>query len=110
MQKNQRKTERVRFPLPVRINVTCEGRLIDLSEGGALLRVPRHQKPEKQVTLAIQGRETVHLAARVVRSTPVPVDTRSAPSPRTEYEVAVAFLDAGQATGAKVRHLIQMST
>ena len=105
---NRRRSERFRFVLPVRVNVTGPGILIDLSETGALLRLPRAQEPQKQVTVAIEGQPSVQpLPARVVRCTKVSVETETATLARTEYEVAVEFLGAGQQTAARIRLIIE---
>lgn len=88
--------------------MTREGILIDLSEGGALLLLPRAQDAGKQVSLMIEaGSETVHLSARVIRCTPRPVETESATLARTEYQVAVEFLDVRRDTAETVRRIMQ---
>lgn len=104
---NRRTAERIRFAIRVRVNVTCEGMLVDLSQSGALLRVPRAQEPQRQVTVAIEAEPPLHLAARVVRCTPVSVETESATLARSEYEVAVEFLDVGRNTAEQVRRIIE---
>lgn len=100
-------TERRRAPrlpcaLRVRVNVTREGVLVDLSEGGALLRLPRPQQPDGQITLTIEDREPVHLAARVVRCAPAAETELAA---RKEYHVAVQFLNVGGDAAAAVRRI-----
>lgn len=93
---DRRRTARIRFAAPVRLNVNIRGILVDLSEGGALLRLSKPQEAGRQVTLAIEeGSSPVHLAAKIIRSVPVSVETASATLKRTEYEVAVEFLDVG---------------
>src|SRR3989338_2914479 len=89
------KAQRLRFALRVRVNVTREGILVDLSERGALLLLSRPQDPDKQITLTIEDHQPVHLAARVVRCTPASVETESATLARKEYHVAVQFVDVG---------------
>jgi len=89
----RRRTARVRLTLPVRVNVTNRGTLVDLSEGGALLLVGRAYDVGKQIPVAIEAATgTVHLAARVVRC----VATAARPQPATlgdtSYYVAVEFL------------------
>lgn len=103
----RRRAERLRFALRVRVNVTREGILVDLSEGGALLLLSRPQDPDKQITLMIEDREPVHLAARVVRCTPASVETESATLARKEYYVAVQFIDVGRDASAAVRRIVE---
>ena len=103
----RRRAERLRYALRVRVNVTREGILVDLSEGGALLLLSRPQDPEKQITLTIEDEEPVHLAARVVRCTPASIETESATLRRKEYHVAVQFLDVGRDAAAAVRRIVE---
>lgn len=105
--RERRRTERLRFALRVRVNVTREGILVDLSEGGALLLLSRPQDPDKQITLTIEDTEPVHLAARVVRCTPASVETESATLARKEYHVAVEFLDVGRDAAEAVRKIVR---
>lgn len=104
---NRRRTERVRVELPIRVNVTSKGTLIDLSEGGALVLSSRPYEQGNQVTLAIDAKtETVHLAARVVRCTP----QNGGPTPpsldREGYQVALEFLPLQQGTAAALRRML----
>ena len=103
----RRRAERLRFAMRVRVNVTREGILVDLSSGGALLLLSRPQAPDTQITLTIEDREPVHLAARVVRCTPASVETESATLARKEYHVAVQFLDVGRDAAASVRRIVE---
>lgn len=91
----------------MRVNVTREGILVDLSEGGALLLLSRPQDPDTQIALMIEDREPVHLAARVVRCTPAAVETESATLARKEYHVAVQFLNVGADAAAAVSRIVQ---
>lgn len=105
---DRRRTERIRFAAPVRLNVKTPGILVDLSEGGALLRVPKPQESGRQVTLTIEeGESAVHLAAKIVRSIPVSVETESATLKRTEFQVAVEFLDLGDHPTGLVRQIVE---
>lgn len=105
---NRRKAERITFACPVRLNVNTAGLLIDLSEGGALLRFRRPQEPNRQVTLTIEdGDSTIHLAARVVRSTPMSLETATATLARTEYHVAVEFLQSSPESSAMLRDIVE---
>jgi hypothetical protein len=87
----------------VRLNVTCEGILLALSERGALVQLPRPQLPDRQTTLAIEGDggDTLHLPARIVRSVP-----HAQTLARTVHYVAVEFLELPRATAAAVRGII----
>jgi c-di-GMP-binding flagellar brake protein YcgR len=105
--RDRRRAERLRFALRVRVNVTREGILVDLSEGGALILLSRPQDPGKQLTLTIEDHEPVHLAARVVRCTPASVETESATLVRKEYHVAVQFIDVGTEAAEAVRRIVQ---
>lgn len=94
-----------RFKKPrVRVNVTCEGILIALTEQGAVVQLPTAQTPQRQTTLAIEGNggETLHLPARVVRSVRMAQHT----SARAEHYVAVEFLELPRGTAAAVRRII----
>jgi c-di-GMP-binding flagellar brake protein YcgR len=104
--RERRRTERLQFALRVRVNVTREGILVDLSEGGALLLLSRPQEANKQITLTIEAAEPVHLGARVVRCTQASVETESATLARKEYHVAVEFLDVGREAAAAVRKIL----
>jgi c-di-GMP-binding flagellar brake protein YcgR len=105
--RERRTAKRLRFALRVRVDVTREGILVDLSEGGALLLLSRPQDPGKQMTLTIEDHEPVHLAARVVRCTPASVETESATLARKEYHVAVQFLDIGRDAAEAVRRIVR---
>lgn len=87
----------------VRVNVTCEGILLALSERGALVQLPRPQLPDRQTTLAIEddGGDTLHLPARIVRSVP-----HAQTLARTVHYVAVEFLELPRATAAAVRGIL----
>lgn len=103
----RRKAQRLRFALRVRVNVTREGILVDLSEGGALLLLPRPQDTNTQIALTIEAAEPVHLSARVVRCTQASVETESATLARQEYHVAVEFLDVSGDAAAAVGKLVE---
>jgi hypothetical protein len=105
--RERRKAERLRFALRVRVNVTREGILVDLSEGGALLLLSRPQDPDAKIALTIEDHQPVHLAARVVRCTPASVETESATLARKEYHVAVQFIDIGVDAAEAVRRIVQ---
>lgn len=105
--RDRRRAERLRFALRVRVNVTREGILVDLSEGGALILLSRPQEPDRQITLTIEDHEPVHLAGRVVRCTPASVETESATLVRKEYYIAVQFIDVGSDAADAVRRIVK---
>ncbi|MBI2187937.1 MAG: PilZ domain-containing protein [Acidobacteria bacterium] len=102
----RRRAERVRLTLPVRVNVTNKGSLVDLSEGGALLLLGRSYDPGKQIPVAIEAQTgTIHLAARVVRCTPTTGPTQPA-TDETAYHVAVEFLALPPGAADALRQLL----
>jgi hypothetical protein len=108
---NHRRAERIPFALRIRLNVTCQGILVDLSEGGALVYVAIEQPFDKQVTLSIdwnQGR--VDVPARVVRCTPRHVELESATLTRKEYHVALEFLPLKRDQLAAIQQIIQSTS
>ena len=105
----RRSAERVRpGPLRVRLHRLCQGILIDISELGALIRLPTEQVLEKPITLQLEWKdETVPLPARVVRSTPHRVQSRNAVLARTEYDVAVEFSAPSQYAVAALERIVR---
>lgn len=91
----------------VRINVTCEGILLTLSEHGAIVRLPTAQTPNRQTTLAMTGHDgdTLHLAARIVRSVP----RAGLTSPRPAHDVAMEFLELPRESAVAIRQIIDSS-
>lgn len=85
----------------VRLNVTSEGVLVAFNTLGAIVRLPTAQAPGRQTTLAIErfGGDTVHLAARVVRSTA----HTSAPA---EHYVTLQFLGLPDGAAAQVERIL----
>lgn len=106
---DRRRVERVRpGPLRVRLHRTCEGWLIDISELGALVRLPTAQTSGKHVTLHLEwGNQTVPLAARVIRCTPHVVQLAAAVLARPEYQVGLEFQDLSQDVVAGLRRIIE---
>jgi hypothetical protein len=88
----------------VRLNVTCEGPLLALSEDGAVLHLPAAQPAHRQATLAIETRnhQTLQLPARVIQS--IPQSTGG--SARSDHQVAIEFLELPPDTTLAVRRLI----
>lgn len=95
--RDRRRADRVRpCPLRVRLHRTCEGLLIDISERGALVRLPVVQVPTRQITLQLEWNgETLWLRARVVRSVPHRVQLAAAVLTRVEHDIGLEFEDVG---------------
>ena len=110
-ERDRRRTERVQFEaLYVRLAGTRQGILVDLSEGGALVQLSVAPPRDKQFTLEIDWKDrTVQLQARVVRSVPRQVQTESATLARTEYYVALEFVELRAENAAAIRQIIQNS-
>lgn len=105
---DRRRAERVPFALRIRLNVTCQGILVDLSEGGALLYVSIEQPFDRRVTLSIDWNNgKVDVPARVVRCTPRQVESESATLTRKEYHVALEFLPLNRDQADKIQEIIR---
>lgn len=107
--RDRRRAERVRTrPLRVRLHRTCEGLLIDISERGALVRLPTVQVPTRQVTLQLEwDGDTLRLRARVVRSVPHRVQLPAAVLARIEHDVGLEFEEVRQENATALRHMIR---
>ncbi|MBI3046867.1 MAG: PilZ domain-containing protein [Acidobacteria bacterium] len=90
--------------LRVRVNVTCAGTLVALSESGAVIRLPKPQRPDQQTTIAIEdyASDTIYIPARVVRTEPCTPPAAA----RAEHHVFVEFLALSHRTAAAIRRLI----
>ena len=78
----------------VRLHRGCEGRLVDISETGALVQVPASLAPPRAVMLAVESDGgLLRLPGRVVRSTPQQLLLAAATLARKEYRVALEFAD-----------------
>lgn len=108
----RRKAERVYFePLRVRVHGTREGILVDLSEGGALILFPAALPVGKQVGLQIEWKDRpLDLQVRVKRCLPRRVQLASATLARTEYDVALEFVDPPPEGVNVIRQIIQKNT
>jgi c-di-GMP-binding flagellar brake protein YcgR len=108
-ERDRRKAERVSFePLHIRMDGTRDGIVVDLSEGGALLQTSVAPPKGAQFPIEIEWKNTkVPLQARVVRSVQRQVQLESATLKRTEYYVALEFVDMTPAQSAAVRLIIQ---
>ena len=97
-------------PLRVRLHRTCEGFLLSISAVGALMRLPASQAAEKRIKFVLEwNAETLELAARVVRSTPHAVTTSSATLARTEYHVAVEFVEISPPSAPLLEQLLKLA-
>ncbi len=107
--RERRGEERVRpSPLRIRLHRTCEGILLDISDGGALVQLPSAIAPDKRVTLYLEWQgQTLSLDARIVRSTPHQVELPGGVIARHEYRIGVQFLNLSQKTAAVVREIMQ---
>ena len=92
----------------MRFHRACEGVLEDVSETGALVRVPSAQAADKRLTLHLEAHGGVlQLRVRVVRLSPHRVQLPAATMLRTEYHVAVEFSDLGGEQLVALRQLLQ---
>ena len=92
----------------VRLGVITDGILMNMSEGGALVRIRRSQEPDRQVMLTIyEGDHSLDVPARIVRSTPVQLQTESATLARTEFHVALEFMASNEFSGNAVRTIVE---
>lgn len=97
-------------PLPVCLDQRSNGYLINLSEAGALVRLPVAPARGSNVMLEIKlPRATVELAARVVRSVLRRVEVSDSRTATAECDVALEFLDVG-AVAPIVRHIIDVGS
>lgn len=76
--------------LRVRVNVTWEGTLLELSETSALVRVPTAPPTDRQTTVVINGEdgEPLYLPGRVVLSIP---QTWGPGRAKQEHHIVVEF-------------------
>jgi len=109
---DRRKAERVYFePLRVRVYGTREGILVDLSEGGALVLFPVALPVDQQIALQIEWRDRpLNVQARVRRCLPHRVQLAAATLARTEYDVALEFVDLPPDSAAAIRGIIQSNS
>jgi len=88
----------------VRLNVTSEGTLIALVDGGAIVQLPVAQLTGRQTTLSIEWHgERMHLPAKVVRS----VAHSEAPKAPAQYYITLEFLALPPATARRLRRLLE---
>ena len=105
---DRRGAERTPFePLRARLGKR-EGIVVDLSETGARLQLPVAPPRDGRCSIQIEWRSTiVTLQARVVRSVQRSVQSESATLARTEYYVAIEFLDPTREAIDAVRRIIE---
>ena len=91
--------------LRVRVNVTWEGTLLELSETSALVRVPTAPPTNRQTTVVINGEdgEPLYLPGRVVLSIP---QTWGAGRAQQEHHIVVEFFGLTAEHLETLRHLI----
>jgi PilZ domain-containing protein len=106
---DRRKAKRVSFePLRIRLDGTRDGIVVDLSEGGALLQMAIAPPQDRQIPVEIEWKNTkVSLQARVVRSVQRPVQLEFATLTRTEYHVALEFVEMTRKQSDAVKLIIQ---
>jgi hypothetical protein len=105
----RRRAERVYFePLRVRVQGMREGILVDLSEGGALVLFPAELPVGREVNLQIEWQHrTLRVPGRVKRCLAHQVRLEAATLARTQYDVAVEFIDVAPETAAVIRQILQ---
>jgi hypothetical protein len=91
--------------LRVRVNVTWEGTLLELSETSALVRVPTAPPIDRQTTVVINGEEgeTLYLPGRVVLSIP---QTWGPGRAKQEHHIVVEFFGLTAEHLETLRHII----
>jgi hypothetical protein len=91
--------------LRVRVNVTWEGALLELSETSALVRVPTAPPTDRQTTVVIKGEdgESIYLPGRVVLSIP---QTWGPGRARQEHHIVVEFFGLSADTQSSLRAMI----
>ncbi|HXE80427.1 MAG TPA: PilZ domain-containing protein [Vicinamibacterales bacterium] len=94
-------------PLRAWLHRQCEGWLVDISERGALVRLPVAQTVNKRITLHLElPDQSLALPARVVRLAPEPVQPPGAVLKRPEHNVGVEFHDLESDARAALRRLV----
>ena len=95
--------------LKVRVNVSWEGALLDLSETSALVRVPMAPPIDRQTTVAIKDAdgEPLYLSGRVVLSIP---QTWGPGRARQEHHIVVEFFGLAPETQRSLRSIIASSS
>jgi hypothetical protein len=94
--------------LQVRVNVTWQSTLLELSETSALVRVPTAPPTDRQTTVVIKDEhgESVYLPGRVVLSIP---QTWGVGRARQEHHIVVEFFGLSEEVKATLKQIISSS-
>lgn len=109
MTDERRQSARTSFePMRVRVYGTREGILVDLSTGGALVLFPADLPVGRDIELLIEwDRRVVKVPARVKRCLSHQVRLEAATLARTEYDVAVEFVDVPPEVAAAIQEILK---
>jgi hypothetical protein len=91
--------------LQVRVNVTWQSTLLELSETSALVRVPTAPPTDRQTTVVIKNEdgESIYLPGRIVLSIP---QTWGPGRARQEHHIVVEFFGVAGETKAALKQII----
>jgi len=91
--------------LQVRVNVTWQSRLLELSDTSALVRVPTAPPTDRQTTVVIKSEdgESIYLPGRIVLSIP---QTWGPGRVRQEHHIVVEFFGLSAETKAALQQII----
>lgn len=91
--------------LQVRVNVTWQSTILELSETSALVRVPAAPPTDRQTTVVIKSEdgESIYLPGRVVLSIP---QTCGPGRARQEYHIVVEFFGLSAEHRKAIRDII----
>jgi hypothetical protein len=94
--------------LQVRVNVTWQSTLLELSESSALVRVPTAPPTDRQTTVLIKDEngESLYLPGRVVLSIP---QTWGVGRARQEHHIVVEFFGLSEEVKKSLKQLIAAS-
>jgi hypothetical protein len=94
--------------LQVRVNVTWQSTLLELSETSALVRVPTAPPTDRQTTVVIKDEngESTYLPGRVVLSIP---QTWGAGRARQEHHIVVEFFGLSEEAKTTIKQIIATS-
>jgi hypothetical protein len=94
--------------LQVRVNVTWQSTLLELSESSALVRVPTAPPTDRQTTLVIKDEngESVYLPGRVVLSIP---QTWGVGRARQEHHIVIEFFGLSEEAKSTLKQIIAAS-
>ena len=91
--------------LQVRVNVTWQSALLELSETSALVRVPTAPPTDRQTTVVIKNEdgESIYLPGRIVLSIP---QTWGPGRARQEHHIVVEFFGVSGETKSALKQII----